>query len=117
MYYLLVICALLVFGACASDQSQIRETDEIALRSTDDDEAEDVYEADENEIEINPADLPQEVLDGLNAQFESAILLEADQITHEDGSVTYDVEMRFEGRTLEVMFDAAGQFLGEEVDP
>ncbi len=71
---------------------------------------------DENEREISVNELPKAVTESIQAQFAGATLLEADEITQKDGSHTYDVEIKHSGKKMEVMYDAAGKYLGEEKD-
>ncbi len=71
---------------------------------------------DENEREIAIANIPEAVTMALSAKVEAYTILEADEITHEDGSVTYDVEIDVNGTTEEHMFASDGSYLGMEVD-
>lgn len=71
---------------------------------------------DENEVEIALTDIPQPVLDGLTSRLSDFTLLEADQITHSDGQITYDVEVEVNGMVEEHMFSADGSYLGMEED-
>lgn len=89
------------------------ETDEAEDDDNDDGECDDY---DENEVEINPDDLPQNVKDNLNSQFPGAEILEADKITHENGSVSFDVEIKTNGEVIEVMYNNEGKYLGQEFD-
>ncbi len=69
-----------------------------------------------NEKEIKTADLPQTVKNAIAAQYPGAELLEADEITQKDGKITYDVEIKHNGKVTELMYDTQGNFLGEEKD-
>ena len=83
------------------------------------DEEEEDEEADEeekNEKEIAPSALPEVIKASIDTQYPGAEVLEVDEITQEDGSITYDVEIRFEGKVTEVMYNEQGKFLGIEVD-
>ncbi|MDZ4665042.1 MAG: hypothetical protein SGJ15_09220 [Bacteroidota bacterium] len=71
---------------------------------------------DENERQIAITELPKTVTEGIQAQFVGAELLEADEITQKNGSLTYDVEIKYSGSKMEVMYDAEGKYLGEEKD-
>jgi hypothetical protein len=71
---------------------------------------------DENEREISISELPAAVLDAIAENYPGAELLEADEITNNDGSLTYDIEIRHDGSVFEVMYDTAGNFLGIEQD-
>lgn len=70
----------------------------------------------ENEVEINPADLSQGIKEDIESRYPGAKLLEADEITLEDGSNTYDVEIDHNGEVFEVMYDSDAKFLGIEED-
>jgi uncharacterized membrane protein YkoI len=71
---------------------------------------------DVKEKEINPEMLPQVIKDDIAARYPGSQLLEADEITQKDGTLTYDVEIKHENKKLELMYDAAGNFLGLEAD-
>ena len=71
---------------------------------------------DEIEKEISPNELPQSIKDDIMVRYPGAELLEADEITKEDGSVTYDVEIKSNGVITELMYGADGNFLGIESD-
>jgi uncharacterized membrane protein YkoI len=80
-------------------------------------EAEDEDDDDgENEREISTDIIPQPVKDNIASQYPGAKLLEADEITIPDGSITYDVEIESNGNITELMYDAQGNFLGVETD-
>lgn len=101
----------LIFDANGNFVEQEQDAD-------DEDDPNDIDEQDdaddEQEVEINVTELPQAVKDGIAAEYPGAEMLEADEITREDGSHTYDVEIRYEGKVIEVMFDSEGAFLGVE---
>ena len=80
----------------------------------DDDDGDD--DDDENEVEIDISELPRSIQDNIGQSFPNATLLEADKITHKDGRITYDVEIKTDGKIKELMYDAYGKFLGEEID-
>jgi len=82
----------------------------------DDDDGDMEEDDDGNEIEIAVEDLPTSIIDDIMNNYPGAELLEADQITHGDGSITYDVEMKHEGTVIEVMYDSEANFLGIEQD-
>jgi len=103
----------LIFDADGVFVSQ--ETDEDNDNEMED-EDEDNDDDGENEVEIDPADLPAAVRAAIEAQYPGAVLLEADEITQSDGSLTYDVEITFQHETFEVMYAADGTFLGVEDD-
>jgi len=69
------------------------------------------------ELEIPLEQLPTRIIDAISASFPQSTPLEADRILYEDGSVSFDVEIRtLEGQILELMFDAQGTSLGIEQD-
>ncbi len=71
---------------------------------------------DENEREISVSELPKAVTESIQVQFAGAQLLEADEITQKDGSLTYDIEIKYNSKKMEVMYDKEGKYLGEEKD-
>jgi hypothetical protein len=105
--------------ACAQDPAFNRkENSAVQSRSSDEDEeALDDAAEEEDEIEIDLSALPGTVKDAITARYPGSILREADRITQNDGTITYDVEIRFDGEVIEVMYDAGGTFLGEESEP
>lgn len=70
----------------------------------------------ENERSIKISELPQAVKTGIENRFQGAALLEADEITKIDETLTYDIEIKHNNKEMEVMFDARGNYLGTEVD-
>lgn len=73
-------------------------------------------EKEENERQIETSALPQAVKTAINRDYPGAELLEADEITQDDNSLTYDIEIKASGTKMEVMYDANGKFLGTEAD-
>jgi len=71
---------------------------------------------DENEKEIKPEELPQAVKDDIMKRYTDAKMLEADEITDEDGNITYDVEVETGGKIIEVMYEKDGKYIGMEED-
>ena len=71
---------------------------------------------DEIEKEISPSELPQSIQNDIIVRYPGAEFLEADEITKEDGNITYDVEIKSNCVITELMYDAAGNFLGVESD-
>src|SRR5438309_1947438 len=69
-----------------------------------------------NERSINVSELPKAVTENIQVQFAGAELREADEITQKDGSITYDVEIKYNKKKKEVMYNANGKYLGEEGD-
>jgi len=107
----------LVVGFGCQQDPGIRHQDEaISVRSDGEQlESEDTDESEvAQETELNPNDLPQLIRDAAEARYPGAKLLEADKLAWVDGSITYDVEILLDGETIEPMFVASGEFLGEE---
>ncbi|MCB9019748.1 MAG: hypothetical protein H6546_05410 [Chitinophagales bacterium] len=108
MKVLYVILAAASLTACSSNQDPVKQAQQAIRQANDDDE--------ENEQEIDPMTLPGVILSDVASRFSGAEIQEADQITHEDGSVTYDVEFMLGGEEMEVMYQADGTYLGPEAD-
>lgn len=70
----------------------------------------------ENEREIKIADLPVAITDNIAREFPEGTIKEADEVTQKDGSLTYDIEVEVNGKVVEYMYDAKGNYLGEEID-
>lgn len=108
--------------SCGGDAPAGEEGDENTAEEMVDeamDEMEDMMEeeeADENEREISIEAIPQNVKDAIAKKYPGYSISEADEVTAEDGSVSYDVEIEKEGSELEVMYSSKGEFLGEEMD-
>ena len=75
---------------------------------------EEVEAEEENEREIDPQTLPESIKNNIETKYTGAELLEADEITHPDGTISYDVEIRHGGMVTELMYDRDGTFLGVE---
>ncbi len=69
--------------------------------------------AEEVEEEVAIADLPTAVTDAIKAEYPDAELLEAEKET-EDGTTTYEVEIKNDGKTLEVEVSPEGDILEVE---
>ena len=67
-----------------------------------------------SEKEIKITDLPKPIKDAIADKYVGAELLEADEITHVDGKITYDVEIKYQSKVIELMYDLQGKFLGQE---
>ena len=88
------------------------EDDDHGMDDGDDDEDDD--DDDGREVEISVSELPEAVKSAIAAKYSNAGLIEADEITYENGEITYDIEIRYEGKVIEVMYSAKGEFLGVE---
>src|SRR5687767_10624966 len=73
-------------------------------------------ESEEKERAIAAADLPEAVSKDISTRYPGAAIKEADEITHNDKSITYDVELSQEGKVFEAMYKADGTFIGLESD-
>jgi len=82
----------------------------------DDDEEENEEDEEENEREIDVSELSQVVVDAIATLYPESTLMEVDEITAADGSLSYDVEIQIGSEIIEVMFAADGTFLGMEDD-
>ena len=106
---LLVCCMLLFTASCQKEEESINNAESTVQKAGEND-------GDENERTIKPESLPQFIKDDISARYPGAQLTDADEITHNDGKITYDVELKHNGSVFEVMYDAEGNFLGLEVD-
>ena len=70
----------------------------------------------ENEREISTEELPQGVLDDVNSRYPGSSIEEAEEETAEDGSITYEVELKTEEGKLDVMYSSSGEYIGLEND-
>jgi hypothetical protein len=77
---------------------------------------EDSDSGEEHEEEISLSDLPQSIVDAIAIKFVGAKLMEADKIKPKRGRYFYDVEMLYQGKVIEVMYDRNGQMIGEETE-
>lgn len=68
------------------------------------------------EKEIALKDAPKAVQKAVQDDYPDAKIKEVDEITTQDGTVYYEIELVFEGEKLEVMYEADGQFIGSESD-
>ncbi len=109
-----LVCVAVVLASC----NQKTETEDAAsteenLETTVGDEA-DLSTAHEKAIEITA--LPSSVTSKIQSDYPGAELIEADEISQEDGAKSYDVEIKADGKTIEVKYDEKGTFLGVESD-
>lgn len=111
--FLVIVMALV---SCAQDNVlRQKNTDNVQSRSaTDEDENLEDATEEENEVEIKLSALPQAIVKAIAGTYAGSTLKEADKITQNDGTVTYDIEITFDGEVIEVMYDGEGNFLGEE---
>ena len=118
-FFFILIIALMLGGmtSCTSDQGLKQGNDTISSRQADDnDDLSEDEENDENEVEVDINLLPDVVTNALGLSYPGSEILEADQITHANGLITYDIEIKYQGTILEPMFDASGGFLGLDSD-
>jgi hypothetical protein len=87
-----------------------REEDEAEIDDDDEDDDE------ENEKEISISELPQTIKDDVASRYPGAVITEADEVTLNDGTLRYDVEIKLDGREIDLVYDSEGTFLGEEND-
>lgn len=80
------------------------------------DDEDDMDDDEENEKSIEVSQLPESVSKAIFQKYNNAKLIEADEITHEDGSITYDIEIENNGENFEVMYDVNANYLGVEQD-
>ncbi len=109
--YVALFIFILSFTACGLENApqQIR-------KDLDEKNAQLGEKEDENEIEIDPQTLSDAIKNDIQNRYAGAQLLEADEITRPDGSLTYDVEIQHQGQITELMYDAQANFLGLEVE-
>ena len=80
------------------------EMDNNAVAEEDEDEG--------NEKEIDLASLPQAVKDAVMAKYADASIEEAEEITNDDGTISYEVEIKNNEGEMELIFSSEGAFLG-----
>ena len=109
---LLALSTSLWISSCAGPENRPSEesTPNVQVNTL----QQEVVKAEENEREIDPQTLSKAIKDNIENKYPHADLLEADEITHPDGTVSYDVEIRHGGMVTELMYDRDGTFLGVE---
>ena len=112
---LLLLLFTIACGGAAPETDEETMVDE-AMEAVD--EAMDEVDDDEdgNEREITLDELPQVIKDAIAKQYAGASIDEAEEVTAEDGVITYEVELKTADGEIEVMYAADGQFLGLEED-
>lgn len=105
---------LFLFISCSGPEST--DIEDESEESTLEVNAEESEEADdeENEREITSEELPQTVRDAIVKSYPGAEIQEAEEITGEDGSLTYEIEIKTTEGEMELMYSASGEFLGME---
>ena len=114
---LLTFLSLVWLVSCSQNEVTYPQGDTPQLKSEITKATDEVVEEDNegvSEKEIDPQTLSKEIRDNIELKYPQAELLEADEITHLDGTITYDVEIRHANTVTELMYDADGDFLGVE---
>jgi hypothetical protein len=88
----------------------------LKIEKDDEDKEDDMDDDEENEKSIEVSQLPESVSKAIFQKYNNAKLIEADEINHEDGSITYDIEIENNGENFEVIYDINGNYLGVEQD-
>ncbi|MGK4567786.1 PepSY-like domain-containing protein [Flavobacterium sp. 3HN19-14] len=65
----------------------------------------------ELEVEIKTNELPKAALDYLKQNYPNEKIKEAAQITNDKGVVTYEAEIKKNGKSADIIFDANGKFI------
>ncbi len=116
---LLTLFTLVWLVSCSQNEVTNPQGDTPQLKSEVSKATDEVVEEDNDgvsEREIDPQSLSKEIKDNIELKYPRAELLEVDEITHLDGTITYDVEIRHANTVTELMYDADGDFLGVEGD-
>lgn len=74
-----------------------------------------VYDAKGNrkelEIDIKISALQTSILDYVKKNYTTAKIIEAAKITNDKNEITYEAEIKKEGKSYDVLFDASGKFI------
>ena len=65
----------------------------------------------EIEITIKTVELPNEALQYVNKNYPKSKIMEAAKITNDKNLVTYEAEVKKEGKTYEILFNDNGKFI------
>ncbi len=71
-----------------------------------------ISEDTEEEIEINPENLPQAIKKDLEERYPGFELLEADKVSLDDGSINYEVEIEVAEEIIELIYEENGTYIG-----
>lgn len=67
----------------------------------------------ETETEITNAELPSEVVQGVQSKYPGASISKAEKVERKDGTA-YELEIKSDSGEMEVIFDASGNFVKKE---
>lgn len=104
---LLVFFVITGFTACCNSSSNTKCEKSDKIEASDNDK---------NEKDIKIDDLSQVIKDNIIASYPGAEIEEAEEVTNEDGTIIYEVEIKLEGKEIELMYDAEGKFIGAKDD-
>ena len=120
---LLIVCVLALFAlfgpGCGKTVTQAGTSAEKTMQepegeNNDSDDGEDTDDGDdEEEVKVDPADLPQAVKDAVSAEYPGVKITEAEKEI-EDGKTVYEVEIKKDGREIDIELSADGTILKEE---
>jgi len=65
---------------------------------------------------ITVDEIPSIVKESINRDYPGAVMVEADEVTQPNATLTYDVELELKGKVFEVMYASDGKSLGVEND-
>ena len=118
--YISTALALVFTMACGGNNENSESEEEVMMEETDAvmDEMADEIEVDdgENEREITIQELPEAITTALGSTYEDYTIDEVEEITAEDGVITYEIELKKGEEEMDVIYSADGQFLGIEED-
>jgi len=95
-------------------EEAMEEVEEVMDDMTEEMEGED--EEDANEREIPASDLPEAITTAISEAYADYTIDEAEEVTADDGTITYEVELKKGEEEIEVMYSAGGEYLGMEED-
>jgi hypothetical protein len=104
----------LIFTMACGNNGDSQSQEEGMTDGTDQAMEEMDSEEDENERNITVQELPESVQSAINSVYENFTIKEVEEITAEDGVITYEVELKHEDKEIEVVYDAEGKILSIE---
>ena len=107
------VLSLGVMLACSgSNQNQMNTEESEGIEVEMDDLTADSQ--DENEREVTAEAIPGPAMDDIKARFTSYEIDDVDEVTHEDGSITYDIEIKTSDGDFELEYSSSGEFVSLE---
>ena len=112
------ILTLLFFSACGNPNANnsVNETAEESVENSVQEDKGELKGEETQEREINISEVPSSIIESIKTQYTDAKIEEAEEVTAEDGSVSYEIEIKTSAGEMELIYSADGQFISSEAE-